>query len=204
MSLEVFVRGETETLHNSHGCSRVRAQTTGERAHAEQNIGTGILQNRTNDFLAFWTEMSEFLGETSVRGRQPRLRPFTSHDLGRIAYRMAACQTNLTAGWVGESADDGNKPHHLLQGAFSPSRGLYGRFTTLRSLRPIAELADALKQRKRRFLAPRSRRDFIATPVKLFAKHGEKNDHDRRNDRSQEQPQKSKGFYSAKDEEEQY
>src|SRR5215469_12992543 len=92
MSLEVFVRGETETLHNSHGCSRVRAQTTGESAHAEQNIGTGILQNRTNDFLALWTEMSEFLGKTPVRGRQPRLRPFTSHDLGRIAYRMAACQ----------------------------------------------------------------------------------------------------------------
>lgn len=92
MSLEVFVRGETETLNNSHGCSRVRAQTIGERAHAEQDIGTGILQNRTNDFLAFWTEMSEFIGETSVRGGQPRLRPFTSHDLGRIAYRMAACQ----------------------------------------------------------------------------------------------------------------
>ena len=104
MSLEVFVRGETETLHNSHGCSRVRAQTTGERAHAEQDIGTGIFQNRTNDFLAFRTEMFEFIGETSVRGRQPRLRPFTSHDLGRIAYRMAACQTNFTAGWVQESA----------------------------------------------------------------------------------------------------
>src|SRR6516162_5406176 len=92
VSLEVFVRGKTETLNNSHGCSRVRAQTSGERAHAEQDIGTGILQNRTNDFLALWTEMSEFIGETSVRGGQPRLRPFTSHDLGRIAYRVAACQ----------------------------------------------------------------------------------------------------------------
>ena len=101
MSLEVFVRGETETLNNSHGGSRVRAQTIGERAHAKQDIGTGILQNRTNDFLAFWTEMSEFIGETPVRGGQPRLRPFTSHDLGRIAYRMAACQTNFTAGGSG-------------------------------------------------------------------------------------------------------
>ena len=107
MFLEVFVRGETETLNNSHGGSRVRAQTIGERAHAEQDIGTGILQNRTNDFLAFWTEMSEFIGQTSVRGRQPRLRPLTSHDLGRIAYRMAACQRISQLVGSGESADDG-------------------------------------------------------------------------------------------------
>lgn len=100
--------------------------------------------------------------------------------------------------------DDGKKAQHLLQGAFSPSEGFWTGLRRYEALGPVAELADALRQLKRRFLAPRSRRDFIARLVKLFAEHGEKNDHDRSNDRSQEQPQKSKGFYSAKDKKEQY
>ena len=80
MPLEVFVRNEAETLYDSHRRGRVSAQTIGERADAEQDIRTGILQDGTNDFLAFWTEMSEFVSETSVRGRRPLIRPFACHD----------------------------------------------------------------------------------------------------------------------------
>ena len=186
MSLEVFVRGETETLNNSHGGSRVRAQMIGERAHAKQDIGTGILQNRTNDFLAFWTEMSEFIGQTSVRGRQPRLRPFTSHDLGRIAYRMAACQR--ISRLVGSVSQRTMEKSRIIccKGLSRPPRALWTAYDATKPYGPIAELADALKQLKRQLLTPQSRRDFVGRPVKLFAEHGEKNDHDRSNDRSQE------------------
>ena len=138
MSLEVFVRDEAETLDDSHRRGRVGAKTIGEGADAEQDIGTGILQNRTNDFLAFRTEMSEFIGETSVRGGRPRLRPFTSHDLGRIAYRMAACQTNFTP--VGRNQRTMEKGRIICCKALSrPPEGFMDGFGRYQALRPIAE-----------------------------------------------------------------
>jgi hypothetical protein len=59
--LEVLVRGEPETLDDSHRRGRIRAQTVSQGTYAEQDVGPRILQDGTNDFLALGAKLPKFI-----------------------------------------------------------------------------------------------------------------------------------------------
>jgi hypothetical protein len=66
MSLEVLIGGKAKALNNSHCRGRVCVQTVSEGTHTEQDVRAGILQDGTNDFLAFGTEVPKLVSETAV------------------------------------------------------------------------------------------------------------------------------------------
>jgi hypothetical protein len=74
VALELFVILEAQAMDDTYDCCRIRVEPLGQRAHAQEHVFARMLENWTNDFLAFGTELLDSLRQQ--RGAIFRSRRF--------------------------------------------------------------------------------------------------------------------------------